>query len=50
MKMTRRIVIRGGEIRIDKGVPMSYLRLGHIGKADAAEFHRMVNGVWIETR
>ena len=43
-------MIRGGKIRIDKGVPMSYLRLGLIGKADAAEFHRMVNGVWIETR
>jgi len=37
MKMTRRIVIRGGDIRIDKGVPMSYLRLGLIGKVDVAE-------------
>ena len=43
-------MIRGGDIRIDKGVPMSYQRLGLIGKVDAAEFHRMVDGVWIETR
>ena len=43
-------MIRGGNIRIDKGVPMNYLRLGLIGKVDAAEFHRMVDGLWIERR
>jgi CRISPR-associated exonuclease Cas4 len=36
-----------GNIRIEYGVPMRSLRLGLIGKADAVEFHRMDDGIWI---
>jgi len=39
-----------GNISIEYGVPMRYLRFGLLGKADATEFHRMVDGAWIERR
>jgi len=36
-----------GNIRIEYGVPMRSLMLGLIGKADAVEFHRMDDGMWM---
>jgi len=39
-----------GNISIEYGVPIRYLRLGLLGKADATEFHRLLDGAWIERR
>jgi hypothetical protein len=39
-----------GNISIEYGVPMCYLSLGLLGKADATEFHRLLDAAWIERR
>jgi CRISPR-associated exonuclease Cas4 len=35
-----------GNVRIEYGVPLRFLRLGLIGKADVVEFHRTVDDAW----